>query len=86
MLTSTEVLGGGIRVPMAWVVFMVFDWKSDRNGDVWEIERRISLEEVRELARWLTKCARTAQRYRGAFDLWISSTAEIFKPLRSGRF
>jgi hypothetical protein len=30
---------------MAWVVFMVFDW-SGRNGDVWEIKRRISLEEV----------------------------------------
>src|SRR6516164_75465 len=32
-------------------VFMVFDWKSDRNEDVWEIERRISIDESPRVAR-----------------------------------
>jgi hypothetical protein len=31
---------------------------ADARGDVWEIERRISLEEARELAQWLTKRVR----------------------------
>jgi len=26
-------------------VFIVFDWKSDRNEDVWEIERRMKVRE-----------------------------------------
>jgi hypothetical protein len=41
-------------------------------------------EEVRELARWLTKRARTAHRYRR--DICISSTAQISKPRSSRRF
>jgi hypothetical protein len=34
---------------------------ADARGDVWEIERRISIEEARELARWLTKRVRESR-------------------------
>jgi len=45
---------------------MVFDWKSDRNEDVWEFERRINLEESREWPGRQMKRAGTAHRHGGA--------------------
>src|SRR6516165_2504480 len=43
------------RAPVTCVLFKVFDWNGDDHGDVWEIKRRLTLAEAKELSRWLAK-------------------------------
>ena len=45
--SSSLLIWSSVSPWRGWV-FMIFDWKSDRNEDVWEFERRISLGKVRE--------------------------------------
>ena len=59
-------ISSGQRGCAPCVGFMVFDWKSDRNEDVWEFERRINLEESREWPGRQMKRAGTAHRHGGA--------------------
>ena len=65
---------------------MVFDWKSDRNEDVWEFERRINLEESREWPGRQMKRAEPRIAMAEPVDLWISSTPEILNSRRADVF
>lgn len=44
---------GNEQVPVTYVLFKVFDWDGDVNGDVWEIKRRLTITQAKELSRWL---------------------------------
>jgi hypothetical protein len=41
--------------PVPHVLVKVLDWKGDARGDVWEIKRRLTIEQAKELAHWLSK-------------------------------
>jgi hypothetical protein len=50
------------QVPASYVLFKVFNWNGDVNGDVWEIKRRLTITEAKELSRWLAARVRGNQK------------------------
>ena len=46
---------GNEQVPVTYVLFKVFDWNGDVNGDVWEIKRRLTITQATVLHGWGTQ-------------------------------
>lgn len=53
---------GNEQVPVTYVLFKVFDWDGDGNGNVWQIKRRLTIAEAKELSRWLAARVREHQK------------------------
>ena len=84
-LTNTEVLGGGIAPPWPGWCSWYLTGKAPGTGMSGRSNAGADREEVRELARWLAKRARTAHRY-GLTTVDIFNGANFLNPGRADVF